>query len=66
MVSRGGPERAEAAAALCRDLLARSPLPPVEDIAALGKAFVQDSLSPGGCADLLAAAFFLRSWQSAL
>ena len=37
-------------------------LPP-EDIAALDREFIRGNLSPGGCADLLAAAFFLLSWE---
>lgn len=63
MVSRGGPERAKKAAEDCTQLLERSPLPEMEEIARLDQEFIRDNLSPGGCADLLAAAFFLLSWN---
>lgn len=65
MVSRGGPERAKKAAEDCAALLERCSLPNMEDIARLDQEFIQDNLSPGGCADLLAAAFFLQSWERA-
>ena len=63
MVSRGGPERAGAAAERCRALLAREAFPDREEFAALDRAFTEQNLSPGGCADLLAAAFFLADWE---
>lgn len=63
MVSRGGIEAAQAARAACAAVLARDPLPSMEVIAQLDRDFVRQNLSPGGCADLLAAAFFLLSWQ---
>lgn len=63
MVSRGGPERAKKAAEDCTQLLERSPLPELEEIARLDQEFIRDNLSPGGCADLLAAAFFLLGWN---
>ena len=66
MVSRGGPERAKEAARQCRALLERSPLPAAGEIAELDLNFIQENLSPGGCADLLAAALFLESWESAV
>lgn len=62
MVSRGGPAQAHAAAEECRALLEHSPLPEMEAIAALDREFIQKNLSPGGCADLLAASFFLEYW----
>ena len=64
MVSRGGAERAKTAAAWCEALLKRSPLPAMEEIVELDQHFLHENLSPGGCADLLAAAFFLRSWET--
>jgi len=64
MVARGGLELAQAAAAQCRTLLERDALPSMEDIAQLDQEFIRDNLSPGGCADLLAAAFLLRDWRS--
>jgi len=65
MVARGGPERAKAAAERCRTLLETSPLPSCGEIRALDRDFIRENLSPGGCADLLAAALFLQSWESA-
>ncbi|MEH2940084.1 triphosphoribosyl-dephospho-CoA synthase CitG [Lawsonibacter sp. JLR.KK007] len=65
LISRGGPERAAAAAERCQRLLQRSPFPAAEEIARLDREFIQENLSPGGCADLLAAAFFLQSWELA-
>ena len=64
MVSRGGAERAKTAAAWCEALLKRSPLPAMEEIVELDQKFIHENLSPVGCADLLAAAFFLRSWET--
>ena len=63
MVSRGGPERAKKAAEDCAHLLERYPLPEPEEIARLDREFIRENLSPGGCADLLAAAFFLYKWR---
>lgn len=65
MISRGGAARAQAAAERCRALLERDALPGAEEIGALDRAFIRENLSPGGCADLLAAAFFLLSWETA-
>ena len=56
-------EAAQAARAACAAVLERDPLPPVEVIEQLDRDFIRQNLSPGGCADLLAAAFFLLSWQ---
>ena len=66
MVARGGPERAKKAAEDCAQLLRRCPLPEMEDIARLDQEFMRENLSPGGCADLLAAAFFLYHWSRLL
>ena len=64
MIARGGPERAAAAKA---GALALWPwndvpdeLPPLTALAQLDGQFIADNLSPGGCADLLALAFFLH------
>lgn len=59
MVARGGPDRAKKAAEDCAQLLKCSPLPGMEEIARLDQMFIRENLSPGGCADLLAASFFL-------
>mgnify|MGYP001081133329 FL=1 len=63
MVARGGPERAKKAAEDCARLLERCPLLEMKEISQLDQEFIRDNLSPGGCADLLAAAFFLQSWK---
>ena len=63
MAARGGPERAKKAAEDCARLLERCPLPEVEDISRLDQEFIRDNLSPGGCADLLAASFFIAKWK---
>jgi len=36
----------------------------MKDIAALDQAFIQQNLSPGGCADLLSASLFLWGWEN--
>ena len=63
MIARGGMEAAQAARKACAGLLEENPLPDMEKIAELDREFIRQNLSPGGCADLLAAAFFLLSWE---
>ena len=63
MVARGGPALAAEATEKVRELLGRTPLPEMEEIAALDRWFTERNLSPGGCADLLAVAVFLRDWE---
>lgn len=65
MIARGGMEAARAARADCAALLEKDPMPGMEEIAALDREFIRQNLSPGGCADLLAAAFFLLDWERA-
>lgn len=65
MIARGGMEAAQAARTACAGLLKENPLPDMEKIAELDRTFIRRNLSPGGCADLLAAAFFLLSWEDA-
>lgn len=62
MVARGGAELAKKAAEDCAHMLKRSPLPEMEEIARLDQEFIRENLSPGGCADLLAATFLLCRW----
>lgn len=61
MIARGGMETAaaakEAALALLPDL--EGNLPDLTHLCTLDRQFIRDNLSPGGCADLLAIAFFL-------
>ncbi len=64
MVSRGGIVLAKAAADEAA-LLLRSGFPTMAQIEALDRSFIAQNLSPGGCADLLAVAYFLDAWQHA-
>lgn len=59
MVARGGLDRANGARQTALKLLDTDFLPKRETIEALDRAFIQENLSPGGCADLLAATLFL-------
>ncbi len=58
MLKRGGPELAKAAADRCADLLSRNYS--LADVEELDGWFIRNNLSPGGCADLLAAVYFIR------
>ncbi len=60
MIARGGYETAAKAAAEVRSLLEKEPLPSPEKIRELDRDFISRNLSPGGCADLLAATYFLH------
>lgn len=64
MISRRGLVQAYAAAEWCRMFLTDNPLPEMEEIAEIDQEFIQRNLSPGGCADLLAAALFLLRWET--
>lgn len=63
LAARGGMEAAREAREACAALLDKDPLPDMAAVAELDREFIRQNLSPGGCADLLAAAFFLLSWQ---
>jgi len=56
---RGGAAGAAFAATAAKQLLEAHPFPSAGQIEALDDAFIARRLSPGGCADLLAAAYFL-------
>jgi holo-ACP synthase/triphosphoribosyl-dephospho-CoA synthase len=56
---RGGAEGAAFAASAAKALLEQNPLPSPGELEALDDAFISRRLSPGGCADLLAATYFL-------
>ena len=57
---RGGEAGAKWACETVCALLASKPYPTKEEIETLDDAFITRNLSPGGCADLLAATYFLR------
>lgn len=61
LLHRGGPKGAAWAKETAADLLEREPLPSLESISALDAEFIRRNLSPGGCADLLAATLFIDS-----
>ena len=61
MIGQGGKERAGAASKWEEELLYRCDYPPLTAVEVLNRKFVAENLSPGGCADLLAAALFLYS-----
>ncbi len=60
LLHRGGPEKAAAAKARVQALLEASPVPNMADVETLDDWFIRHRLSPGGCADLLAAVYFLE------
>ena len=61
MIARGGKEKADAASKWAEELLYYCDFPPLTAVEVLNRKFIAENLSPGGCADLLAAAFFLDS-----
>lgn len=63
---RGGKAGADYAAHTVQTLLSNTPYPSMEQVAALDSAFIERNLSPGGCADLLAATYFLHRLTQAL
>ena len=60
LIARGGREGATWAVEAARYLIRRNPYPGPEGIGILDRAFRDQNLSPGGCADLLALALFLQ------
>ncbi len=60
MVSRSNMATAKAVAAELGALLAQTPYPDQETLLALDRTFIEQNLSPGGSADLLAATYFLH------
>lgn len=61
---RGGPKGAHWAAWVVKTLLQDHPNPSLEQLETLDDAFIARNLSPGGCADLLAVAYFLQEIHS--
>lgn len=58
MLKRGGPELAKAASEKCAELISRNYS--LSEVEQLDDWFVERNLSPGGCADLLAAVYFIH------
>lgn len=56
---RGGQSGANFASDSARELLKRNPYPAAAQVEVLDDAFIARNLSPGGCAGLLAATYFL-------
>lgn len=63
MIARGGLKGAREAAQRVRGLLDQLSFPAVTEIEALDRWFIERNLSPGGCADLLAAVYFLTELE---
>ena len=59
MLSRGGTEGASQGAAWAAELIRNDRKPSLDEVSELDERFIQRNLSPGGCADLLAAVYFL-------
>ena len=61
LYKRGGEAGARWAAKAARELLAPAQCPGIRQLEALDDGFIARNLSPGGCADLLAATYFLHN-----
>ena len=59
LAARGGLEKAAAVSAAAAALL---PRPSMDAVRELDRALIEQNLSPGGCADLLAVSYFLYDW----
>lgn len=66
MIKRGGTELALEAARKTAQLLATQEIPALLEIEALDDWFIRNNLSPGGCADLLAAVYFIQKLTNRL
>ena len=60
LYKRGGEAGAQWAAKATSELLSATKYPSIQQIEALDDEFIARNLSPGGCADLLAATYFLQ------
>ena len=60
LYKRGGEAGTQWAAKAARELLSATKYPSIQQIEALDDGFIARTLSPGGCADLLAATCFLQ------
>ena len=62
MIKRGGAALAADTARTVRKALCENSRPSMETVRAWDAYFIENRLSPGGCADLLAVSFFLHDW----
>ena len=62
MIKRGGEALAADTARTVREALCENSRPSMETVRAWDAYFIENRLSPGGCADLLAVSFFLHDW----
>lgn len=62
MIKRGGEALAADTARTVREALCENSRPSMETVRAWDAYFIENRLSPGGCADLLAVSLFLHDW----
>ncbi|MGI5977576.1 MAG: citrate lyase holo-[acyl-carrier protein] synthase [Candidatus Limivicinus sp.] len=60
MLHRGGPEGAAAGRERAKALVADGRIPKADEVRKLDEWFIENNLSPGGCADLLAIVYFVE------
>ncbi|MCR5761142.1 MAG: citrate lyase holo-[acyl-carrier protein] synthase [Sphaerochaetaceae bacterium] len=60
MVSRGGKEKADNYSALVQNMISDETYPSMEAVEEMDRLFIEQNLSPGGSADLLAVTLFLH------
>ena len=63
MIKRGGAALAAETARRMREALEENSRPSMELVRAWDAFFIENRLSPGGCADLLAVSYFLHDWR---
>lgn len=63
LIHRGGYERAQALRREIGELLRREPFPDEKTLVQWNDVFVEENLSPGGTADLLAMVYLLHFWK---
>ncbi len=63
MIARGGKEKADYYSLKVREKIEGCNYPSMEEIKIIDKFFIDENLSPGGCADLLATSIFMHDWR---